>query len=130
APRPPWVPRRRRAACVVQVGPSSRTYVPLCDGEHEERDAAAEKSAGNDVREPVDLQVPATPGHADGTEAGERPPPAAARARCGEELDERGTGRAGVGGMARAEGGADGVDESMRAGGATASSHALLVAET
>ena len=102
------------------LGPVSRTYVLLCDGEDEQRDAAAEECAGDDVREPVDLQVRATPGHADDTEAGERPPPSAVRARCREEQDERDTGRACVGGMARGERGADGVDEPIgRAGRST-----------
>jgi hypothetical protein len=77
--------------------------VPLCESEHEEGDAAAEKSAGNDVREPMDLQVRATPGHADDAEAGKRPPPSAARAGCGEEQHERDARRAGVGGMAGGE---------------------------
>ena len=91
----------------------------LCDGEHEERDAAAEECAGNYVGEPVDLQVGATPRHADNTEAGERPPPSAARTGGREEQDERDTGRAGVGGMAGGEGGADGVDEPIGRAGAT-----------
>jgi hypothetical protein len=80
-------------------------FAQLCDGEHEQRDAAAEECAGNAVREPVDLQVRATPGNADNTEAGERPPPSAASVGCGEEQHERDTGRAGVGGLARGEGG-------------------------
>jgi hypothetical protein len=32
-------------------GPSRSSFVPLRDGEHQERDAAAEKCAGDDVRE-------------------------------------------------------------------------------
>ena len=92
-------------------GPVSRTYVLLRDREDEQRDAAAEECAGDDVREPVDLQVRATPGHADNTEAGERPPPSAVRASCREEQDECDTSRACVGGMARGERGAKGVDE-------------------
>ncbi|HEX6663279.1 MAG TPA: hypothetical protein VF025_06350 [Gaiellaceae bacterium] len=92
--------------------------MPLRDGEYEERDAAAEQCAGNDVGEPVDLQVGATPRRADDTEAGERPPPSAARAGFREEQDERDTGRAGIGGMAGGEGGADRVNDAMGRAGA------------
>jgi hypothetical protein len=49
---------RRRRMTYGSVPPPSRcdcTQIPLCDGEHEERDAAPEKSARNDVCEPVDL---------------------------------------------------------------------------
>ena len=62
------------------LGPASRTYVVLRDREDEQRDAAPEECAGDDVREPVDLQVRGTPGHADNTKAGEYPPPATVRA--------------------------------------------------
>ena len=89
-------------------------YLPLCDGEDNERDATAEEGAGNDIREPVDLQVRAAPGHSDDAEDGKRPPPPAARTGGGEEQDERDAGRAGVGDVARREGGADGMDEPVR----------------
>jgi hypothetical protein len=98
------------------VGAGVPSTVPLCDGEHEQRDAAAEECAGNDVGEPVGLEVRSTPGHADNAQDGERRPPSAARAGCGEEQDERQTARAGVGGMAGGEERAGGVDESVRAG--------------
>jgi hypothetical protein len=75
-------------------------YLPLCDGEDEERDATAEEGAGNDIREPVDLQVRAAPGHSDDAQAGEQPPTSAARTWPGEDQDEGDTGRACVGGVA------------------------------
>lgn len=47
-----------------------------------------------------------------------RPPPSAARAGFGEEQDERDTGRAGIGGMAGGEGGADRMKEAIGRAGA------------
>ena len=41
--------RFRIERMVVQGGPSRSSFMPLCDGEHEKRDATAKKSAGNDV---------------------------------------------------------------------------------
>jgi len=110
-----------RLAQPCDLGAARPRLVPLGDGEHEQRDAAAKERSGDDVGEPVHLEVRATPGHADNSEARERPPPSAAHARCGEEQDERQAGRAGVGGMAGGEGGSAAGASTAKAKAARAS---------
>jgi hypothetical protein len=92
--------------------------MPLRYGEHEECGAAAEERAADDVGEPVDLEVRATPRHADDGEGGESPPASAVRPDGGEEEDERDGGGAGIGGMAGGERRADRVDEPAGRAGA------------
>ena len=60
----------------------------LDDGEREKGDAGAEKRAGEDVEEPVDLEIGAAPCHGGDAGDGERPAEAAARAYGREQEDE------------------------------------------
>jgi hypothetical protein len=82
--------------------------------EDEEGEAHTEKRSGNDVREPVHLEIGTAPGHADDPDDSEYRPPAAAPTRHCEEENKRHAGCAGIRGVTGRKRRADRMDDPAR----------------
>src|SRR4051812_1253459 len=86
----------------------------LRGAEDGKRHAEAEQRARDDVREPVHLQIRATPSHPERAEGGESPPCDATRPRGAEEQNDRHARDRGIGRVARRERRADGAHDGVR----------------